>query len=156
MTEYILQFDGASRGNPGKSASAFAVLESYKDESGKKKRRLIYKFGINLGIATNNQAEYMGLFLGLRFMYDNSQIQDEEKKEDLQLDLNNFHIEGDSQLIIKQIKGEYKVKDPELKKIYDNVMFFIKKLNVLTINHIYREFNTIADAECNRILDQTK
>jgi ribonuclease HI len=154
MSEYILQFDGASRGNPGKAASAFVVLEYYTDSDGNKKRKVIYKFpGIYLGIATNNQAEYMGLFLGLRFIYDNSNIQGEEKKE-IETDLNNLHIEGDSELIIKQLKGEYKVKDPDLKKIYDNVIFFIKKLNVLTIKHIYREYNKIADSICNQVLDK--
>lgn len=154
MTEYILQFDGASRGNPGPASSAFVILQYYNDIFGVRKRKIIYQFpGIYLGIATNNQAEYMGLFLGLRFIYDNSQIEGEEKKE-LITNLNNFHIEGDSQLILKQIKGEYKVKDPDLKKIYDNVMFFIKQLNVLSINHIYREFNSLADSICNKVLDK--
>jgi ribonuclease HI len=138
MKEYILRFDGASRGNPGLSSCGFVILD-YKGDLLTNKN-ILYKNGMFLGYnITNNQAEYMGLLIGLKFIIDNK--------------LDNIHIQGDSQLVIKQIKKESKVHNEILKKIYEHIEHMMNKLNLLSITHIYRENNGIADSVCNKILD---
>jgi ribonuclease HI len=139
MNQYILRFDGASRGNPGLSSCGFVILDYKGDPLSNKD--ILYKKGMFLGYnITNNQAEYMGLFIGLKFIIDNK--------------LNNIHIQGDSQLVIKQIKKESKVNNEVLKKIYEHIEYMMNKLNIISMRHIYRENNDIADSICNKILDE--
>ncbi|MFO8062643.1 MAG: ribonuclease HI family protein [bacterium] len=126
--------DGGSRGNPGESACAF-YIESEKGEVVK---------GHHLGIMTNNQAEYMGLIKGLMYIF-------KAMGGD-----NRIEIFMDSQLIVNQIKGTYKVKNAELKKLNELAKILLEQFSEYTIEHIRRELNTKADAELNRILDENK
>lgn len=126
--------DGGSRGNPGESACAF-FIESEEGEIVK---------GHYLGIMTNNQAEYMGLIKGLMYVLKTMGSS------------NSIEIFMDSQLIVNQIKGIYKVKNAELKKLNVRTNALLKQFSEYTIEHIKRELNTRADTELNRILDDNE
>ena len=124
---HVMRFDGASKGNPG-LAGAGAVI--YKDDcelwSG-------YTFvGEN---ETNNVAEYNGLILGLT--------------KAIEFNIKTIIVEGDSQLVIKQMKGEYNVKSSHLRKIYENAKMLEKCFDKIIYNHIYREKNKKADQLSN-------
>jgi ribonuclease HI len=125
---YLLQFDGASKGNGNKSAGGSVLFNS--------DNKIIFTYGQYLSKSTNNQAEYMGLLGGL------------EKAKTF--GIRNLLIEGDSLLIIKQILGEYKVKNFILQKFHSKI---IKLLNdhfdSIGIKHIYRNYNKIADGIAN-------
>ena len=95
--DYKLQFDGCSKSNPG-IAGAGAVIYKFSEEISAK----IQFVGNN---ETNNVAEYTGLIIGL--------------KEAINLNIKAIRVEGDSMLVIKQMKGEYKVKSPNLINLYN-------------------------------------
>lgn len=124
--------DGGSRGNPGKSAGAFVIYEN---------EVLIHTSYRFYGVLTNNQAEYNALFDALKYL----------KEKNL---LEQVDFFSDSELMVKQVKGEYKVKDLGLSKIYKEVVDIIKKINKYSITHIRREKNTLADKLVNKCLDE--
>lgn len=129
---YTLYVDGASRNNPG---DAGAGLYIEKDGQPLEKR------GFYLGTKTNNQAEYLALLLGVFFV-----------KKHLMPD-DSLRIVSDSELLVKQVKGLYRVKQPELQQLFASV----KKLLVATrytINHVLRENNKQADAMANYGIDK--
>lgn len=134
---FLLQFDGASRGNPGPSSCGFVIFELIPNSNEKK---IFFYSGEYLDIATNNQAEYMGLYFGLKYCF--------EKK------LKNISIEGDSNLVINQIKNVWKVKNEILFEIFNQVKKLMYHLNIISIKHILRDKNKIADSICNKILDE--
>jgi ribonuclease HI len=127
LSDYVLKFDGCSKGNPG-IAGAGAVI--YKDDE---EIWCDCKFLGNK--ITNNESEYEGLLLGL--------IQ--SKKMDIQ----NLLIQGDSQLVIKQMKGEFKVKSPNLILLHETCMELTKTISVVNFQHIYRQHNIRADELSN-------
>jgi ribonuclease HI len=129
---YTLYIDGASRNNPGPSGAGICI---------KKNGQLIYANGFYLDIKTNNQAEYLALLLGLYYVLKHLQPNDTLK------------ILSDSQLLVRQILGQYKVKDIELKKIYTLVMLILSKINY-TIEHVLREYNKEADLQANYAIDK--
>ncbi|MBK4732263.1 ribonuclease HI family protein [Oxynema sp. CENA135] len=125
--------DGASRKNPG-PAGAGAVLV---DEEG----NVLEELAKYLGIATNNQAEYQGAILGL--------------EKALEIGVKRVRLRADSQLMIKQIRGEYRVKNPALKPLYDRVMTLLSRFEGYDPpEHIRREQNREADAQANRAIDE--
>ena len=129
--KYVLYFDGASRGNPGRSGLGFIV---YKDNDE------IYKCSKYIGDNyTNNYAEYMSLYEGLKWCYENK--------------VKFLSIKGDSQLVIKQLKGEYKVNSPNLQEIYDKCSKLLKLFNNYELYHIDRKLNSEADKLANFSLD---
>jgi ribonuclease HI len=124
---YVLKFDGCSKGNPGKSGAGAVIYENDVEIwSGSK------FVGYN---ETNNYAEYRGLLLGLH-----------KAKEYKIADLK---VCGDSMLIIKHLKGEYKLKSENLYPLYCEAKMLEKKFNSISYEHIYREFNTRADELAN-------
>jgi ribonuclease HI len=123
-------FDGASRGNPGE-AGAGALL---KDEEG----NLLWEDCLYLGRGTNNEAEYQGLLLLLG--------------EIAKRDLRGVQISGDSKLVIFQMKGEWKVRQPHLQLLWQKAQELAKGRN-LRYSWIPRERNSQADALSNRALD---
>jgi len=132
MTQKAILFtDGGARGNPGNSGSGCVLFTiDYK---------LIDFDAKFLGIKTNNQAEYMALINGLELAL-NHQISE-------------LNIFMDSELIVKQLKGEYKVKDEKmilLKKSVDNLF---TKFKSIEIKHVKREKNSFADKLVNLVLD---
>lgn len=132
---YLLQFDGGSHKNPGPS-SAGAVL------FGPNQREFVYEQGVFITHATNNEAEYKALLVGL-----------EAAKN---LGITHLLIEGDSQLVIEQIKGAFKIKSESLRPLYTSAQKLLaKNFEFVGIRHIYRENNTYADGITKYIL-QTK
>lgn len=122
--------DGGSRGNPGEAAIGYVLKEN---------DRILYTRGESIGIATNNYAEYMALLKGTQ--------------KAILLGAKTLDIYMDSELIVKQIKGEYKVKNEELRQVYVKVVEEFKKLKSYNITHIKREFNKEADKAVNIALD---
>lgn len=126
----ILNVDGASRGNPGQ-ASCAAVIRA----EGVPQREL----GIYLGITTNNVAEYSGLIAGL--------------SECLEMGVSQIEIRSDSELCVRQVKGEYKVKNENLIPLHRRVLGLLSRFGNWEIKHVPREDNATADSVTNRVLD---
>lgn len=128
--------DGGARGNPGPAAYGFAVLD--KNES------IIHEEGEKIGEATNNIAEYTAVLKALSWINDN--LQGVEKID--------FYL--DSELITKQLNGDYKIKNKALKEKFEKIVSLKKNQKNVTFTHILREKNTIADALVNKALDAVK
>jgi len=129
--EYLLQFDGCSKGNPG-LAGAGAVIFNYENEIWGASKFIGYN-------CTNNEAEYNGLILGL--------------EKALDLGIKDLYVEGDSLLIIKQMLGEYKVKSEKLFTLYDEAKRLEEQFNSILFIHIYRTSNKRADELSNLCLN---
>jgi ribonuclease HI len=124
--------DGASRGNPGEAAYAYTIASDGQpviEEAGR------------LGRVTNNQAEYTALVRALEHA----------------LRMGPEHrllIHSDSELMVKQMRGEYKVKNEDLRELYDQARQLVRKFSgTATFKHVRREFNRRADELCNEALD---
>lgn len=132
----VIHTDGGSRGNPGPAASAFVV---------EKDGEIVFEDSLFLGMATNNFAEYKAVTLALEWIIKNVKKEGSEGVEFLL----------DSELVVKQINGLYKVKDENLKK-----MFLIIKTNIresgleVSFKHVRREQNKEADRLVNVELDK--
>jgi ribonuclease HI len=131
--EWTLFVDGASRGNPG-AAGAGVYLTS--------EGKAVLEQGFYLGKKTNNQAEYLALLIGLFFA----------KKYLGPKDI--LHIRSDSQLLVRQMMGIYKVKDAQLKVMRDVGLLFVEKIASYTIEHILRGKNGDADRMANHGVDK--
>jgi len=127
-----IEFDGGSRGNPGPAGIGVVI----RAEDG----TAIFTLGRCIGRATNNVAEYRALITGL-----------EKARE---LGAKKITIRGDSELIIKQMKGEYRVKHPDMKELYDEAQFLLHQFDHATITHNLRHKNELADKLVNRALDR--
>jgi ribonuclease HI len=103
---------------------------------------VVEKSGFYIGITTNNQAEYQALLLGL--------------KRAEALAIRNLNVFMDSELIIKQVNGLYKIKNAELLPIYQQVKDITPKFESVSFTHVPRALNAKADAEVNRVLDDKK
>jgi len=128
----IANIDGGARGNPG-PAGYGVVLQ---DESGTK----IDSLHEYLGAQTNNFAEYSGLVAALEYALSHG--------------YHSMKVRSDSELLVKQIKGEYKVRSEALFDIYREAKDLIRKLNSFHIQHVYREQNREADRLANLAMDQ--
>lgn len=128
---HYLNTDGGSRGNPGPAAIAFVL----KNDDGK----VVESRGEPIGTATNNWAEYKALILGL--------------KAALEMGVTELTIFMDSELVVKQIKGEYRVKDPNIALLYAQVIPLIQKFSQVKIQHVLRAKNKEADTIVNEVLD---
>ena len=123
--------DGGSRGNPGPSGVGVVVL----DGSGKRLKD-ISKY---IGEATNNIAEYSALLYGL--------------EEALILRADEIVVNLDSELVAKQLTGDYRVKDPGLKPLFERAINMLKSFKDFEIRHIEREKNKEADKLVNRAIN---
>jgi ribonuclease HI len=134
VTYWKLNVDGASKNNPGPSGAGIYLL----------KNDLPFEAsGFYLGNKTNNQAEYLALLIGLFY------VKKHIKKGDPIL------IQSDSQLLVRQLQGRYKVNHPELRPLHAAARAEIADLNV-TIAHVLREDNTDADALANEGVETKK
>jgi ribonuclease HI len=129
----VLFTDGASRGNPGHAAAGVIIYLGSK---------VFADISEYLGMLTNNQAEYKALISGL--------------KKVIELGFKEVSIRSDSQLMVRQIEGLYKVKDNKLKPLYSEVMKLLKNFTAFDIEHIERGRNKEADALANVALDALK
>ena len=128
---YSLYFDGASRKNPGPASFGGVIY----NESGEE-FDTYYKF---IGTATNNVAEYCGLLAGLHRARD--------------LNIKELKVFGDSNLIIQQVTGKWKVKNDNLRAIYNQIKEVEPFFTVITYQHVYRKDNKRADQLANIALD---
>lgn len=126
--------DGASRGNPGKAGAGIVIT---------KNNKLIEHHGYFLDEKTNNQAEYLALLLGLFLITEQFHIK------------NNITIFSDSELLVRQISGVYRVKNELLIPLYKRAKKTMLTINY-TIKHIPRSENSYADAMANKGIDSKK
>lgn len=131
LKRVVIYADGASRGNPGPAAIGAVI----KDERG----RLIASISQRIGKATNNQAEYRAIITAL--------------EEADRLGARQVDIKMDSELVVKQINGEYRVKKATLKPLYQQVKQRQGSLEGFTITHILRQQNIEADKLANKALN---
>ncbi len=124
----VVNVDGASKGNPGESGIGVAIFD--------KDSNLINEACDYIGVATNNIAEYRALVLGVKLS-----IEYNSKKT---------LFKSDSELMVKQIKGEYRVKNVQLKLLFTEVKDLLKKLPNWKIMHVPREENREADLLANK------
>ncbi len=123
--------DGGSRGNPGDSACAYVICDLGDN--------VVEKSGYYMGMATNNQAEYYGMIKGL------------ERARELGID--KITLFSDSQLVVNQMSGVYKVKNQELAPLNQQLKRLADSFEKITFTYVPRELNKTADQEVNRILD---
>lgn len=133
MKEFRVFCDGGSRGNPGPSALG-VVIKSTKDE-------VIEEIGEYLGVQTNNFAEYSAVLVAMQKLH-----QIGAKRADFYLD---------SELAVRQLNGEYRVKNDSLKMLHAKVIGLIGDMDI-SFTHVYRENNKEADAIVNQVLDNLK
>ena len=126
--------DGGSRGNPGPAAWAVAVL----DADG----RYVEGFGGFLGQATNNAAEYRGLLAALDLAVERG--------------ADEVHLHADSELVVRQIEGRYKVRHPDLVLLHAEAARRIARFRRFRIEHVPRERNREADRLVNLVLDRAE
>ncbi len=123
--------DGGSRGNPG--PAGYGVHIEQDDGS-------IVELKEYLGHQTNNVAEYSGLLAALRWAAEHG--------------VSRLLIRSDSELLVKQMRGEYRVKNPGLHPLYDEAQSLISRIGKVTIEHVPRELNADADRLANEAMDE--
>ena len=126
--------DGGARGNPGPAGYGVRVEDS--------QGNVLAELHGGLGIATNNIAEYNGLLAALKWAVEN--------------DARDVHIRADSELLVKQMRGEYKVKHPGLQPLAARARLLMMELGSVTFEHIRREFNKEADRLSNLGMDEAE
>ncbi|HXN54630.1 MAG TPA: ribonuclease HI family protein [Myxococcales bacterium] len=124
--------DGASRGNPGPAGAGAVIL----DDQG----NIVERLGRFLGRQTNNVAEYEGLLLGLGRAHE--------------LGAREVEVRADSELLIRQLQGRYRVKNPELQRLHAEAMALLKGFSYVGLSHVPREENGAADEMSNRAIDE--
>lgn len=134
LSEAVLFTDGGSRGNPGPSAIAFVIC--------KLDKTVVEKSGKYIGETTNNQAEYQALRSGL--------IRAQE------LGVAKLTVNMDSELVIKQVTGLYKIKNQDLLPQYTKIKELEELFDKITFQHVPRAMNAEADKQVNKILDEYK
>jgi ribonuclease HI len=127
----VVNVDGGARGNPGPAAIGAVV----QDANGE----VLEEHGERIGIATNNVAEYRALLLGIA--------------RAAKLGADELELVGDSELIVRQVKGEYKVKDATMRELHGEVKRALRPFDSWSIRHVRRELNTEADRLVNAVLD---
>jgi ribonuclease HI len=130
--EATLFADGGSRGNPGPAASAAVLLDPAGD--------LVEEVGAYLGVATNNVAEWTALVLGLEAA--------------LARGIRRLTVRLDSELVVKQLRGEYRVKHAGLQPLHRRAMKLLRAFEDVDVAHVPRKQNARADRLVNRVLDQ--
>lgn len=131
--KYVVYSDGGSRGNPGKSAYAIVVTQN---------GRIVHEHAEFLGVHTNNYAEYRGLIAGI------SKI--------LELGGTEAEFVMDSQLVIRQMTGQYKVKSPDMRELHDDAVVLSSMIPKVTFRNVRRseEYIPRADALLNAEMDR--
>lgn len=129
----VIFTDGASRGNPGLASYGFTIS----DEKGK----LVYEEGKYIGVTTNNVAEYTAVLEAFKYL---------KKKYEEKLQVNLF---ADSRLVVEQLSGRFKIKNPNLKILFDQIKILEMEIGSVSYTHIPREKNLKADSLANKALD---
>ena len=126
----IVEFDGASRGNPGPAGIGYRVLPDGQGVEGHE----------YIGEATNNEAEYRALIAGL--------------ESALEKGYTDVIAEGDSELVVRQVRGQYNVGAENLQPLYEEVRALVPKFDSFEIRHVKRSQNEGADDLANEALDE--
>lgn len=126
----VLFCDGASRGNPGPASYGFVLIEN---------GEIVVQEGRKIGLHTNNVAEYQGLIHGV--------------KKALSLGVTELTVKCDSELMVRQLNGRYKVKAPHLIPLFQEARQALGQFRKVEVVHVRREENTLADALANQALD---
>ncbi len=127
----VVHTDGAARGNPGPSAIGIVV----QDETG----RVVYEASRCLGVNTNNEAEYLALIAAIEY------VKDMRPKE--------VEFVLDSELVVRQVQGQYRVKEPRLQKLHARATMLLNAIPKYSFRHIPRKQNARADELANEALD---
>ncbi|GJQ26294.1 MAG: ribonuclease H [Phycisphaerae bacterium] len=128
----VIYTDGGARGNPGPAGAGVSIC----DEAGNPK----YEAGYFLGHTTNNVAEYTGLLRALDVA--------------VAAGATAVLVKSDSELMVRQLNGEYRVKSENLKDIFDAIMKKLRAIGDWKVTHVYRESNERADELANRAMDR--
>lgn len=137
---YRLYCDGGARGNPGPAAAA-CVIER---QSGEKSWQHLVSLSRYLGRATNNQAEYRAVLLGLDYFIQNRG----------RLKPSSIDCYLDSELVTRQLNGHYRVKHQDLKPLFWRLRELVVQLGHVAFHHVRRTSNTLADRLVNQTLDR--
>ena len=129
---WLIMVDGAARGNPGEAGCGAVIA----DENGV----VVKELSRYLGRTTNNVAEYEGLLMGLEAL--------------LKLGQKHIVVQSDSQLLVRQLNGEYRVRDEKLKVLFAQATRLLRQFGSYRIVHVRREMNKLADRLANRGIDQ--
>lgn len=127
----VIYADGGSRGNPGPAAIGAVVSEA--------DGRIVREISECIGVATNNVAEYRALIAGLRAAVESQ--------------FDAVRVRMDSELIIRQLRGEYRVKNEGLRPLYEEARRLLARFSAVELQHVRRELNRAADALVNKALD---
>ncbi len=130
---HIANVDGAARGNPG--PASYAVIIRAPDG------RVVFQLGKYLGHATNNVAEYYGLISALDYAAGHG--------------IRRLRVRSDSELLVQQMKGRYKVKSATLAPLHERAQKLARGLEYFSVEHVRRELNKEADKLANEALDAT-
>jgi ribonuclease HI len=133
VAAFQANIDGGSRGNPGPASYGVVV----RNERGE----IVAKLKKYIGRMTNNVAEYYGLIAALDYAQSNG--------------VRALRVESDSELLVRQMRGHYKVKSPDLRPLFERAKKMSQTFESFRIDHVYREQNTEADALANEALDET-
>jgi probable phosphoglycerate mutase len=123
--------DGGSRGNPGPAGYGVRI----EDEDGR-----VIELKEAIASATNNVAEYNGLLAALRWAAANR--------------VERLHVRADSELMVKQMRGEYRVKNAGLQPLFEDARRLVQRIGHVTFEHVRREFNKHADRLANEAMDE--
>jgi len=125
---HTMFFDGCSKGNPGRAGAGAVIYDALENE--------VFADSVFAGFSTtNNEAEYTGLILGLN--------------QALKQGITELQVRGDSQLVIRQMQGKYKVSSPKLAPLYQCATSLASKFAKIDFDHVYRDKNKRADALSN-------
>jgi ribonuclease HI len=131
---YRANIDGGSRGNPGPAAYGVVIRDG--------RGEIVARLKKYIGRSTNNVAEYYGLIAALDYAESHG--------------VRAIRIESDSELLVKQMRGQYKVKSEDLRPLFERALKMSKAFDSFRIEHVYREQNREADALANQALDETE
>lgn len=129
-TAYV---DGGSRGNPGPGGYGVRIA---REDGG------VVDLKRPLGVCTNNVAEYKGLLAALRWAVDH--------------DVHHLRVRSDSELLVKQMRGEYRVRSPGLQPLFDEARALVRRIGRVHFEHVRRELNDAADRLANEAMDEAQ
>ncbi len=131
---YRANIDGGSRGNPGPAAYGVVIRDG--------RGEIVARLKKYIGRATNNVAEYYGLIAAMDYAQSHG--------------VRAVRVESDSELLVKQMRGQYKVKSADLQPLFERAKKMSQAFDSFRIDHVYREQNREADALANEALDETE
>lgn len=123
--------DGGARGNPGPAAYGVVIRNA--------KGEVLEEWGEHLGLQTNNVAEYSALLAALKYAVEKNYP--------------SLKVLSDSELLVRQMHGRYKVKNPALQELFDRAQALVRRLQQFSVEHVPRERNKEADRLVNQVLD---